>query len=46
LIPHCVAIERAKFVEHTNSHKFILRDDIWRARGVRDVTQELRAVTF
>jgi|SRR5580692_8842615 hypothetical protein len=46
LIPHAVAIDRATFVEHTNSHKFLLRDDIWNAPGVRDLTQELRAVTF
>jgi hypothetical protein len=46
LIPHSVAMDRAKFVEHTNSHKFMLRDDIWSADGVTDVTKELQAVTF
>jgi hypothetical protein len=46
LIPHAVAIARATFVERTNSHRFLLRDDIWSAAGVRDVTAELRAVTF
>jgi|SRR5579862_4337938 len=46
LIPHKVAIERAKFVEHTNSHKFMLRNDVWSADGVKDVTKELQAVTF
>jgi hypothetical protein len=46
LIPHAVALERASFVEHTNSHRFLLRDDIWNAPGVRDVTIEVRAVTF
>ena len=46
LIPHAVALDRATFVEHTNSHKFLLRDDIWNAPGVRDVTAELRKVTF
>jgi len=46
LIPHSVAIERAKFVKHTISHKFMLRDDIWNADGVKDVTPELQAVTF
>jgi hypothetical protein len=46
LIPHSVALGRAKFVEHTNSHKFMLGDEIWRADGVRDVTPQLRAVTF
>jgi hypothetical protein len=46
LIPHAVALARATFVERTNSHRFLLRDDIWNAPGVRDVTSELRAVTF
>jgi hypothetical protein len=37
---------RATFVLHTNSHKFILHDDVWNVEGVRDVTAELRAVDF
>jgi hypothetical protein len=46
LIPYAVAVERASFVKRTNSHRFLLRDDIWNARGVCDVTEELRAVKF
>lgn len=46
LIPYSLAVERATFVEHTNSHKFLLRDDVWNAPGVRDVTAQLRAVNF
>ena len=46
LIPHAAALERATYVERTNSHRFLLRDSIWEASGVRDVTKELRAVTF
>ena len=46
LIPHSIAVERATFVERTNSHKFLLHDDVWIAPGVRDVTTELRAVSF
>jgi hypothetical protein len=46
LIPHAVALERATFVERTNSHRFLLRDDVWNAIGVRDVSAELRAVNF
>jgi hypothetical protein len=46
LIPHAVALERATYVQHTNSHRFILRDDIWNVGNVRDVTKELREVTF
>jgi hypothetical protein len=46
LIPHAVAVERATFVKRTNSHRFLLRDEIWNAPGVRDVTTELRNVNF
>jgi hypothetical protein len=46
LIPHLVALERAKFVERTNSHRFLLRDDVWNAPGVQDVTAALKAVNF
>jgi hypothetical protein len=46
LIPHSVALERAKFVERTNSHRFLLRDDVWNAPGVQDVTAALKAVNF
>ena len=46
LIPHALAMERATFVERTNSHRFLLCDEIWNAPGVRDVTAELRAVNF
>jgi hypothetical protein len=44
IIPRAVAVERASFVERTNSHRFLLRDDVWDAPDVRDVTAELRAV--
>ncbi|SRR6266404_1288827 len=46
LIPHAVVVERASFVERTNSHRFLLCDEIWNACGVRDVTAELQAVNF
>jgi hypothetical protein len=46
LIPHTVVLEHASFVERTNSHRFLLRDDIWKAHSVRDVTIELQAVKF
>lgn len=46
LIPHAEALKRATYVKHTNSHRFLLRDDIWNAPGVRDVTKELQDVTF
>jgi hypothetical protein len=43
LIPHAVVMERARFVARSNSHKFLLRDDIWDAPDVRNVTSELIA---
>ena len=46
LIPHATVLERSTYVGHTNSHRFLLRDSIWEADGVLDVTIELRDVTF
>jgi hypothetical protein len=41
LIPYAIVMEQAKFVERTNSHKFILHEDVWNAPGVLDVTPKL-----
>jgi hypothetical protein len=46
IIPYEVVAAKATFVPRTNSHKFILHEDVWKAACVRDVTEELRAVTF
>jgi hypothetical protein len=46
IIPHAVIAGGASFVERTNSHKFLLRDNVWDLRGVRDVTPELRALSL
>jgi hypothetical protein len=46
LVPYAVVEQRAKFVAHTNSHKFILHDDVWKAPGVQDVTERIRATAF
>jgi hypothetical protein len=43
LIPISFVIERSTFIAHTNSNKFMLRDDVWNAPGVRDVTAEIAA---
>jgi hypothetical protein len=43
VIPHAVVMERARFVARSNSHKFLLRDDVWDAPGVCDVTDKLTA---
>jgi hypothetical protein len=44
LVPVAVVRERSVHVAHTNSWKFLLRDDVWNLPNVRDVTAELRAV--
>lgn len=46
IIPRAVVVLRSTFVRHTNSHKFLLRDDVWSVPGVQDVTAELRAVSL
>lgn len=43
LVPIALVTERSTYVAHTNSNKFILRDDVWTAPGVRDVTAEIAA---
>ena len=43
LIPCAVVRERCKFVQHTNSHRFMLTDDVWDDGRGTDVTGELRA---
>ena len=49
-IPHAVLLSLANernhisFQQHTNSHRFLLVDDIWKIRDVEDVTDRLRAV--
>ena len=43
LIPREVVHERAKFVRHTNSHRFMLTDDVWKDARVKDVTEDLKA---
>lgn len=41
LVPRAIVKERSVYVGHTNSNKFVLRDEIWNASGVRDVTVEI-----
>lgn len=43
LIPIAFVIERSTYIAHTNSNKFMLRDDVWSAPGVRDVTALIAA---
>ena len=44
IIPVALVRDRADYIPHTNSSRFLLRDDVWTLAGVRDVTEELRAV--
>jgi hypothetical protein len=41
IIPCSVIKEHASYVKRTNSHRFLLRDNICDAPGVRDVTAKL-----
>ncbi|VAV97802.1 hypothetical protein MNBD_ALPHA08-2331 [hydrothermal vent metagenome] len=43
LIPVSTVIKRATFTSHTNSHRFMLTDEIWELEDVEDVTERLRA---
>ena len=44
LVPRTIVTDRATFVQRTNSHRFILHNDLWDAPGVQDVTKVLQAV--
>jgi len=41
LVPFDIVERRASFVAHTNSSKFMLRDDVWNEPDVEDVTTEI-----
>lgn len=43
LVPIAFVVERSTYIMHTNSNKFMLRDEVWNASGVRDVTDEIKA---
>jgi hypothetical protein len=44
IIPHALVVANAVHQTHTNSWRFILRDEVWSWRGVEDVTMPLRGV--
>jgi len=46
IIPRAAVVAHSVFVKRTNSHKFHLRDDVWQAPDVIDVTSKLRAVVL
>jgi hypothetical protein len=41
LVPHAVVKKRGKYVARSNSHKFLLKDNVWEEPGVDDVTKYL-----
>ena len=43
LVPREIVVAHSSHVAHTNSHKFLLRDEIWSVAGVLDVTTKVRA---
>jgi len=43
IIPHTIVLANATRQGHTNSWRFMLRDEVWDWRGVEDVTGVLRA---
>jgi hypothetical protein len=44
LIPYSVVQQHGTNSEHTNSHRFLLRDSVWSLPGVRDITERLKVV--
>jgi hypothetical protein len=42
IIPLAVVKENSRHVAHTNSWRFLLRDEIWGFPGVEDVTEKIR----
>lgn len=44
IVPFDVIRTKATYVPHTNAYRFLLRDEVWAAPGVHDVTKDLRAV--
>lgn len=41
LVPHASVLKHSKFIKHTNSWKFELRDDVWRLPEVVDITEKV-----
>jgi hypothetical protein len=46
LVPIAIIRANSVHVAHTNSWRFLLRDNIWKMSNVLDVSAELRAVTL
>ena len=46
LVPVAVVWQLARYVAHTNSWRFLLRDSVWSLPEVKDVTSEVRSAGF
>lgn len=42
LVPYEMVKEHGKHNEHSNSHRFLLRESVWSLPGVTDITEELK----
>lgn len=41
-IPHDIVLKHSVYTKHTNSWIFQIRDEVWRLRGVVDITAEIK----
>jgi len=46
LIPHALVLKGARFIQRTNSWRFVLSDAAWSWPGVEDATERLKAVAL
>lgn len=44
IVPREIVEQESSYQEHTNSHRFILRDNVWSFDGVIDVAEKIRNV--
>ena len=42
IVPRKIVEQNSSYRKHTNSHRFILRDNVWSFDGVIDVTEDIR----
>lgn len=43
LIPFEIVLQRSTYRDHVNAHLFHLKDDLWAAAGVVDITRQVAA---
>ena len=42
IVPREIVEQNSSYRKHTNSHRFILHDNVWNVEGVMDVTENIR----